>query len=286
MPTAQTFYQTLSIPETATFADLKKAYYRRAKECHPDRFGGSREKEEEFKQLAHAFDVLSDPVRRYEYDTQLAFSRDSGEANDATQAAGNPLDYYPRHGRPVMDSLADDILEELVVGNAVPRGATLQTLLRDLEGTERFVRFREAKTMYFQREYAAALQLLRSAVAESPTNIMYHYYLARSAEQGRKLGLAVKHLELCLRIGQSRNPPQYLEHIRHVLTQLQKRRGLLGQVANLLRPAPPPRQIDSEAEMVEEMNRALTRMLRKPRRQKPAPRLLDDPGKPKDGRKG
>jgi hypothetical protein len=285
MPAAQTFYQILAIGEQATFAELKKAYYRRAKECHPDRHGGSRAKEEEFKQLVHAFDVLSDPVRRHEYDSQLAFSRESGETTEATRATsdtGNPLDYYPRHGRPVMDTLADDILEELVVGNAPPRGATLQTLMRDLESTDRFVRFREAKTLYFQGHYPAALRLLREATAGSPANIMYHYYLARTAEKAHHYGLAVKHLELCLRLGAARNPPQYLDHIRGVLTRLQKQRGLLGHVANLLRPPPPQRHLDSDEAMIEEMNRALTRMLRKahpakPRRPKPPPRLPAPP---------
>ena len=109
-------YDILGVPRGAGFDELKRAYYRRAKECHPDRHGGDAGKEEEFKQLVNAFDILSDPRRRGEYDEQLAATR-----------TGETLVYFPSTGASIMDTAADDILEEMVVGNDVPRNATLQT---------------------------------------------------------------------------------------------------------------------------------------------------------------
>ena len=41
------YYEILGITRECEFAALKKAYYRRARECHPDRFGNAPEKAEE-----------------------------------------------------------------------------------------------------------------------------------------------------------------------------------------------------------------------------------------------
>ena len=40
----QTYYQILNVDARAGFAELKRAYYRQAKRCHPDLFGNSPEK--------------------------------------------------------------------------------------------------------------------------------------------------------------------------------------------------------------------------------------------------
>ena len=53
----QTLYQVLGVSATANFAGLKRAYYARARECHPDLFGNSPVKTREFQILVHAFDI-------------------------------------------------------------------------------------------------------------------------------------------------------------------------------------------------------------------------------------
>lgn len=58
------YYDVLGVAKDATPDDIKKAYRRLAMKLHPDR-GGS---EAEFKSLGEAHDVLSDPVKRAEYD--------------------------------------------------------------------------------------------------------------------------------------------------------------------------------------------------------------------------
>ncbi|UKI33949.1 MAG: J domain-containing protein [Lentisphaeria bacterium] len=112
----QTLYQVLGVSATANFAGLKRAYYARARECHPDLFGNSPVKTREFQILVHAFDILSDPEKRKRYDASLM---------------EEPLPL--RKSGPLMDSEADDILEELIVGNNVPPETSLATLLADLE---------------------------------------------------------------------------------------------------------------------------------------------------------
>lgn len=67
------YYELLEIPFGASRKDVTIAFRKAMKEWHPDRVqAGSREKAEEFsKRLNLAYSVLSDPVRRQEYDQRL-----------------------------------------------------------------------------------------------------------------------------------------------------------------------------------------------------------------------
>lgn len=59
-----TLYEELSIPPTASLAEIKAAYRKRAKQTHPDN-GGTHEK---FNKTNRAYMILSNPARRSKYD--------------------------------------------------------------------------------------------------------------------------------------------------------------------------------------------------------------------------
>ncbi|GLU90201.1 molecular chaperone DnaJ [Agromyces sp. NBRC 114283] len=60
-------YEVLGVSRDATPDEIKKAYRRLARELHPDVNPGA-EASERFKEVTHAYDVLSDPKQRQQYD--------------------------------------------------------------------------------------------------------------------------------------------------------------------------------------------------------------------------
>lgn len=62
-----TYYDTLGVSKTATQDEIKKAYRKLAMKHHPDKGGD----EHRFKEISVAYDTLSDPQKRAEYDQML-----------------------------------------------------------------------------------------------------------------------------------------------------------------------------------------------------------------------
>ncbi|GAB2945654.1 hypothetical protein GCM10027048_08400 [Hymenobacter coalescens] len=83
---SQTLYQVLGVAPTAPLADIKQAYKQLALRYHPDRHGGSRLYEDQFKAVAAAYEVLSDAARRAHYDHQLLQARQRAEEARRAQA--------------------------------------------------------------------------------------------------------------------------------------------------------------------------------------------------------
>jgi len=65
---ADTLYDTLGVSKTASQDEIKKAYRKLARKFHPDANPGDSSAEERFKQVQHAYDVLSDDEKRKAYD--------------------------------------------------------------------------------------------------------------------------------------------------------------------------------------------------------------------------
>ena len=83
---ARDFYEVLGVSRKATDDEIKKAHRKLVRQYHPDKNPGDAEAEERFKEVQEAYDVLSDPEKRKEYDSGGLFGMGGG---------GNPFGGQP-----------------------------------------------------------------------------------------------------------------------------------------------------------------------------------------------
>jgi molecular chaperone DnaJ len=71
------YYEVLGVHRNGSEAEIKKAFRRLALKYHPDRNAGDKDAEARFKEIAEAYEVLSDPAKRARYD-QVGHSGEGG----------------------------------------------------------------------------------------------------------------------------------------------------------------------------------------------------------------
>lgn len=62
------YYQILGVTKNASQDEIKRSFRKLAREHHPDKNAGDKVAEEKFKEISQAYETLSDPERRKQYD--------------------------------------------------------------------------------------------------------------------------------------------------------------------------------------------------------------------------
>jgi curved DNA-binding protein CbpA len=90
-----TYYEILGVPFSASQKDISSSYRRLAKILHPDVCKSS-DAEELFKAVNEAYQILSDPKKRQEYDTSIAQAQTSryGEYYQGSRRYRHPRTWY------------------------------------------------------------------------------------------------------------------------------------------------------------------------------------------------
>ncbi len=75
------YYAVLGVTKDSDAAAIKKAYRKLAREFHPDANKGDKKGEARFKEISEAYDILSDPKSRAEYDEARLLYANGGFQN-------------------------------------------------------------------------------------------------------------------------------------------------------------------------------------------------------------
>lgn len=72
------YYEVLGVSKDATNEEIKKNYRRLARQYHPDLNPGNKAAEEKFKDIGEAYEILSDPTKRAQYDQFSRYWKQKG----------------------------------------------------------------------------------------------------------------------------------------------------------------------------------------------------------------
>jgi DnaJ-class molecular chaperone len=118
--TTRDLYGLLGLPKDAPQEDVRRAHRRLVREYHPDANPGDDSAEERFKEVQHAYEVLSDPRKRREYDEGLLRASpsrgggDTGGAQGARARAGRGAGTSGGGGRSTSGEDLSDLVRKLV----------------------------------------------------------------------------------------------------------------------------------------------------------------------------
>ena len=81
------YYEILQIKNFATDGEIKKSFRQLAIKYHPDKNKGRKDFEEKFKEIANAYEILTDPIKKRDFDFRLnAHDQNRGTTGTTTRS--------------------------------------------------------------------------------------------------------------------------------------------------------------------------------------------------------
>eukprot|EP01129_Flabellula_baltica_P013556 TRINITY_DN6318_c0_g1_i1.p1 TRINITY_DN6318_c0_g1~~TRINITY_DN6318_c0_g1_i1.p1 ORF type:complete len:353 (-),score=68.31 TRINITY_DN6318_c0_g1_i1:142-1200(-) len=113
------YYKILGVSRDATDSQIKKQYYKLAKEYHPDKHKGDEATKDKYKEITNAYSILSDAEKRRKYDM---YGEDGLKENG--RGGGNPFSFMRQEpqGPPKAPSIVIEVeatLEDIYNGKTV-----------------------------------------------------------------------------------------------------------------------------------------------------------------------
>lgn len=113
-------YEILGVTKSSTEKEIKLAYFKKAKECHPDMHPNDPKAREKFQKVAEAYEILSDSTRRQSYDTTGYTGQQQSTSQNQQQAQQQAQYTYSsqQHAEDVFRSVSEDadIVKEAIQG--------------------------------------------------------------------------------------------------------------------------------------------------------------------------
>lgn len=169
------YYAILGLKRTATHAEIKAAYKKLAIQYHPDKHQGNAYFEEQFKQVNAAYQVLSNPNKRYHYDQQLEYLAQQQRAQQYTQTSSSqtrqrePASVRERYYRPIKRQQKFSRRDwQITIGffaSIFLIGLLINLVMDNVTAKKRF---RNADDFMAQQQWASAHSMLSEAIDFEP----------------------------------------------------------------------------------------------------------------------
>ena len=93
MQNFRNYFEILGVDQEASAIEVKQAYRQLARKYHPDLNPGNKTAEEQFKLLNEAYEILSDPEKRSQYEEYSSFWKQKGFRKRASKFSFSNLDF-------------------------------------------------------------------------------------------------------------------------------------------------------------------------------------------------
>ncbi|MDP8299976.1 MAG: molecular chaperone DnaJ [Candidatus Tantalella remota] len=143
------YYELLGVSRTASTDEIKKSYRKLAVKYHPDKNPGDKASEEKFKEISHAYEILSTPEKKQMYDQYGESAFNGGGGGGGGGGFHDPFDIF----REVFSGGFGDVFEGIFgfggQGHSGPRrGRDLEyglklDFLEAAKGTEKSIKIRK-----------------------------------------------------------------------------------------------------------------------------------------------